>query len=135
MKSWARWGGVALIAGVGLMRSAIIMSVDPPVRPIPSPAQLRLVEMGLSQFLDYNLNAFSGAAHVEHNCAGELGRSPPCLPAKLFNPSNQSTDQWVATAKAFGAGEICLTAVRPVPTCPSCAEIPALTKCGFDAAS
>ena len=134
MKPRAGWRGGVSIAGVWLMCcSAVILSADPPVRPIPSPAQLRLVEMGLSQFLDYNLNAFS-AAHVEHNCAGELGRSPPCLPAKLFNPTNQSTDQWVAAAKAFGAGEICLTAVRPVPTCP-CAEIPVLTKCGFDAAS
>jgi hypothetical protein len=33
-----------------------------------------------------------------------------CLPAKAFNPSNLSTDQWVRTARDMGAGEICLTA-------------------------
>ena len=107
-------GALLIIAGGAA--AAGNMSSDDPGRPIPSPAQLQLVGMGLSQFLDYNLNAFSGADHVEHNCAGELGKSPPCLPAKLFNPTNQSTDQWVAAAKAFGAGEVCLTAVRHVPT-------------------
>ena len=30
--------------------------------------------------------------------------------ASMFNPSNLSTDQWVETAVAFGAGEVCLTA-------------------------
>lgn len=102
--------------GVFIVAGAVVGMDRDPVRPIPSAAQLQLVEMGLSQFLDYNLNAFSGADHVEHNCAGELGKSPPCLPAKLFNPTNQSTDQWVAAAKAFGAGEVCLTAVRHVLT-------------------
>ncbi len=44
---------------------------------------------------------------IEHNCVGD---SPQCIPASVFNPTNLSTDQWVETAVAFGAKEICLTA-------------------------
>jgi imidazole glycerol phosphate synthase subunit HisF len=49
------------------------------------------------------------------------GVNGKCLPAKAFNPSNLSTDQWVRTARDMGAGEICLTAHHEVrePRCPS----------------
>ena len=39
-----------------------------------------------------------------------MGDNPKCIPASAFNPTNLSTDQWVQTAVAFGAKEICLTA-------------------------
>ena len=39
-----------------------------------------------------------------------MGSNPRCIPSTAFNPTNLSTDQWVETAVAFGAKEICLTA-------------------------
>jgi alpha-L-fucosidase len=73
--------------------------------PIPTAAQLRLMrDVGLAQFMHFSVNPWSS---IEHNCVGD---SPECIPAAVFNPTNLSTDQWVETAVAFGAKEICLTA-------------------------
>ena len=72
--------------------------------PAPSAAQLQMMDMGLTQFMHYSVDPWSS---IEHNC---VGSSPNCIPASAFNPSNLSTDQWVAAAVAFGAQEICLTA-------------------------
>eukprot|EP00928_Gymnodinium_smaydae_P044665 TRINITY_DN29797_c0_g1_i1.p1 TRINITY_DN29797_c0_g1~~TRINITY_DN29797_c0_g1_i1.p1 ORF type:complete len:476 (+),score=48.44 TRINITY_DN29797_c0_g1_i1:37-1464(+) len=73
--------------------------------PVPSRNQLRFMEdIGLSQFMHFSVNPWSS---IEHNCVGD---SPKCIPASVFKPTNLSTDQWVQTAVAFGAKEICLTA-------------------------
>ena len=72
--------------------------------PLPSTNQLRLMDMGLSQFMHFSVDPFTS---IEHNCVGTSG---DCVPAAVFNPSNLSTDQWVEAAAAMGAGEICLTA-------------------------
>lgn len=76
--------------------------------PLPSTTQLDILsrERGLSQFMHFSVNQFDVKNHTQHNCVGY----GPCLPASLFNPTNLSTDQWVQTAVAFGAEEICLTA-------------------------
>lgn len=66
--------------------------------------QLRIMDMGLSQFMHFSVDPFTS---IEHNCVGTDGN---CVPASIFNPSNLSTDQWVEAAVAMGAGEICLTA-------------------------
>ena len=47
-------------------------------------------------------------------CSSAAGVNGKCLPAKAFNPTNLSTDQWVRTARDMGAGEICLTAHHEV---------------------
>lgn len=75
---------------------------------LPSALQLALLSRptGLSQFMHFSVNQFDVVNHTQHNCVGY----GPCLPASLFNPTNLSTDQWVETAAAFGAEEICLTA-------------------------
>jgi len=73
--------------------------------PLPSANQLRVMEMGLSQFMHFSVDPFSPG--VQHNC---VGGNPDCIPAAMFNPTNLSTDQWVEAAAAFGAEEICLTA-------------------------
>jgi len=72
--------------------------------PKPTSAQLKMMDMGLSQFMHFSVNPWSS---IEHNC---VGTSPHCIPSGAFNPSNLSTDQWVEAAVAMGAGEICLTA-------------------------
>ena len=82
---------------------------DPLPPPLPSEGQLYVQDLGLSQFMHFSVNPFS--EHTQHNCVNGTGvDAPPCLPAALFNPTNLSTDQWVETAVAFGAKEICLTA-------------------------
>jgi alpha-L-fucosidase len=75
---------------------------------LPSANQLALLSRptGLSQFMHFSVNQFDLVNHTQHNCVGY----GPCLPASLFSPTNLSTDQWVETAAAFGAEEICLTA-------------------------
>jgi hypothetical protein len=70
----------------------------------PTAAQIRMMDMGLSQFMHFSVDPFTS---IEHNC---VGTSSDCIPASTFNPTNLSTDQWVETAVAFGAEEICLTA-------------------------
>eukprot|EP01052_Picozoa_sp_SAG31_P026506 SAG31_NODE_2406_length_5762_cov_6.711107_4_plen_155_part_00 len=75
---------------------------------VPTPRQLEYMDMGFTQFMHFSVTTFGKVAtgrDVEHDCV-----NGKCLPAKAFNPSNISTDQWVRTAKAMGAGEICLTA-------------------------
>ena len=86
----------------------------PMPQPLPSEGQLFVQELGLSQFMHFSVNPFS--KHTQHNCVNGTGvDAPPCLPAALFNPTNLSTDQWVETAVAFGAKEICLTAHHYFP--------------------
>jgi hypothetical protein len=75
-----------------------------PLPPLPTPAQVRMLDNGLSQFMHFSVNPYS---NIEHNCVGTSG---DCIPASVFNPTNLSTDQWVQAAVAFGADEICLTA-------------------------
>ena len=73
----------------------------------PSASQLRMMDdVGLAQFMHFSVDPWSS---IEHNCVGSSGK---CIPASSFNPSNLSTDQWVETAVAFGAKEICLTAAH-----------------------
>jgi len=75
--------------------------------PKPTAEQLSFLDVGLAQFVHYDINPWS-YPHVEHNCA-ETG-TMTCLPASKFNPTNLSTDQWVQAAVDFGAKEVCLTA-------------------------
>lgn len=72
--------------------------------PRPTSAQLKMMEKGLAQFMHFSVDPWSS---IEHNC---VGSNPECIPSTAFNPTNLSTDQWVETAVAFGAKEICLTA-------------------------
>ena len=83
--------------------------------PAPSDAQLKMMDMGLAQFMVRTsqlcffalLNIFLVPQHfsvdpwssIQHNC---VGTDPACIPASKFNPTNLSTDQWVETAVAFG---------------------------------
>jgi alpha-L-fucosidase len=72
--------------------------------PIPSSKQLDFMDVGISQFLCFNIDPFA-TPHVEHNCVS----GPPCLSPELFKPSNLSTDEWVETAMAMGSTELVLT--------------------------
>lgn len=92
--------GVA--AGQDLFLSSMQAKLTQP--PLPTAAQLQMMDMGLSLFVHFSVNPWSS---IEHNCVGE---SPECIPSEAFNPSNLSTDQWVEAAAAMGAGEVCLTA-------------------------
>jgi len=56
---------------------------------------------GFTQFMHFSVTTF---ADEEHNCVHGT-----CLPASDFNPSNADPEQWVLTAKAMGASQICLT--------------------------
>ena len=71
----------------------------------PSAAQSQLMDMGLAQFMHFSVDTFSNG--IEHNC---VGTKSDCIPAAAFNPTDLDTDQWVKSAVAMGAGEICLTA-------------------------
>ena len=54
---------------------------------MPTPAQLRMMDRGLAQFMHFSVDPFTS---IEHNC---VGTSPDCIPASVFNPTNLSTDQ------------------------------------------
>ena len=89
----------SLLGLLGLLGAAVAAP------PLPTAQQLRLMrDVGLAQFMHFSVDPWSS---IEHNCVGD---SPECIPASVFNPTNLSTDQWVETAVAFGAKEICLTA-------------------------
>ncbi len=72
---------------------------------IPTKNQLRLMDVGLTQFMHFSVDPFAG---IQHNCVH--GPTDPCIPAVEFNPTDLSTDQWVEAAASMGAGEIILTA-------------------------
>lgn len=72
--------------------------------PLPTSNQLKAMDIGLAMFIHFSVNPWES---IEHNCVGD---SSDCIPASEFNPTDLSTDQWVETAVAFGAKEICLTA-------------------------
>lgn len=95
--------GCAGTALVVVLTVALVSLPAAQATPRPTDAQLRLMDMGLAQFMHFSLDPWSQT--VQHNCVGS-----PCIPANKFNPSNLSTDQWVQAAVAMGAGEICLTA-------------------------
>lgn len=87
--------------------------LQPPVPlPTPTPRQQRFMQGDWSadkqvigsftQFMHFSVTTFG---NVEHNCV-----DGKCLPASLFNPTNVDPVQWVLTARAMGASEICLTA-------------------------
>eukprot|EP00049_Salpingoeca_infusionum_P003526 m.67473 g.67473 ORF g.67473 m.67473 type:complete len:304 (+) comp12163_c0_seq5:77-988(+) len=77
---------------------------------LTDPRLLDYLDMGLTQFMHFSVTTFG---NIEHDCV-----NGKCLPASMFNPTQMgpdkngitATDQWVLTAKAMGAGEICLTA-------------------------
>jgi len=71
---------------------------------VPSLAQNEMMKMGLAQFMHFSVDPWTS---IEHNC---VGSNPECVPASVFNPTDLSTDQWVESAVAMGAEEICLTA-------------------------
>lgn len=101
-----RCGGAAVLAGVAATVLAVSTGAASAAHPTPVPTQeqVAMMDVGISQFLCYNIDPFA-TPHVEHNCV----KGPPCLSTSLFKPTNQSTDQWVQTAKAMGATELVVT--------------------------
>ncbi|MEG1551022.1 MAG: alpha-L-fucosidase, partial [Oscillospiraceae bacterium] len=66
---------------------------------VPSERQIEVQRDGFNVFIHYGLNTFTGK---------EWGDGK--VPASMFNPTRQNTDQWVETIKNTGAKSIILTA-------------------------
>jgi hypothetical protein len=100
-------------------------SACPPPTPPPAPTPLINDKVyhhiasqfgrGFAMFQHFSVNTFAlnpttpvgnSSKCIEHNC----GNGSSCADPKLFNPTDLNTTQWVNTAKAMGADEICLTA-------------------------
>ena len=71
-----------------------------PLRAVPTPEQLLYQQRELSMFLHFSMCTFSGCE--QNACTSN--------PPSLFDPSSLNATQWVGTAIAFGAKQICLTA-------------------------
>ena len=67
--------------------------------PVPSASQMKYYEQGLSMFIHFGINTFTGAEWGD-------GTEDP----KAFNPTDLDTDQWVQVAQEAGFGRIILTA-------------------------
>eukprot|EP00656_Telonema_subtile_P057992 TRINITY_DN9687_c0_g1_i1.p1 TRINITY_DN9687_c0_g1~~TRINITY_DN9687_c0_g1_i1.p1 ORF type:complete len:107 (+),score=16.25 TRINITY_DN9687_c0_g1_i1:125-445(+) len=91
------------------MRGAALILVWAPLLatsalfPTPSDLQLNYMSHDLTMFMHFGVCTFAGC---EQNCRAD--KTP--YPAELFNPTALDADQWVSTAKALGASELCLTA-------------------------
>ncbi|MEG1835110.1 MAG: alpha-L-fucosidase [Oscillospiraceae bacterium] len=66
---------------------------------VPSERQIEVQRDGFNVFIHYGLNTFTGK---------EWGDGK--VPASMFNPTRQNTDQWVETIKNTGAKSIIFTA-------------------------
>ena len=87
-----------------MLAVSFLLAVTPATASTPTKNQLRLMDVGLTQFMHYSVDPYAG---IQHNC---VHGSTDCIPAAEFNPTDLSTDQWVEAAASMGAGEICLTA-------------------------
>jgi alpha-L-fucosidase len=70
-------------------------------RPLPSANQLKYHEREVSMFMHFSMCTFAGC---EQDTA--CRKNPP----SLFQPNGLNTTQWLETAAALGAQEVCLTA-------------------------
>ena len=66
---------------------------------VPSPRQTAFQEGGFHVFFHYGINTFTNKEWGD-------GKAP----AQLFNPTRQSTDQWMEAVSASGAKGVILTA-------------------------
>jgi len=73
---------------------------SPPLA-VPTAQQLLYQQRELSMFVHFSMCTFTGCEQND-NCHTNL--------PTLFNPSSLNASQWVATAAALGAKEVCLTA-------------------------
>ena len=74
------------------------------MQPIPSPKQLAWQNMELGMFFHLDMFTFKPGWNFRDDPAGGVP------PAEVFNPEKLDTDQWIATAQAFGAKYAVLTA-------------------------
>lgn len=73
--------------------------------PLPSPSQLAWTRSELSLMISYDLiTQLPNVSNPQHFCINAGGDSGfPVPPPSLFNPSNLSTDSWIAAAVAANA--------------------------------
>ena len=76
-----------------------VQGAPEPYGPVPSASQMKYYEQGLSMFIHFGINTFTGAEW------GDGSENP-----KDFNPSDLDTDQWISVAKEMGFGRVILTA-------------------------
>jgi hypothetical protein len=83
---------------------AAAAAVDQPPRGLPTGNQLVYGDREVSMFIHFSMCTFAPNGGCEQDTA--CRSNPP----SLFNPTALNTTQWLATAKAMGAKEVCLTA-------------------------
>ena len=94
--------------------------------PMPNPRQLAFMESEMVQFMHFGIPTFwdapesflRGSNPTFHDCSStsvdnhtnQTGAYWPCLDPIIFAPADLDADAWMASAKAMGMKEICLTA-------------------------
>ena len=86
-------------AGTQMLLALAIVAIAAP--PVPTDIQTAYQEREVSQFMHFSMCTYAGC---EQDTACQTNKP------ELFNPVDLDTDQWIATAKALGAKQICLTA-------------------------
>ena len=79
---------------------AAALAAAVPSHAVPTPAQLLYQQRELSMFLHFSMCTFAGCE--QNTCDAN--------PPSLFDPGALDATQWVETAVALGAKQICLTA-------------------------
>lgn len=90
-----------LAAGAAALCLPAAALAQSPAGRVPTPEQLSYQRKEVSMFMHFSMCTFAGC---EQDTA--CRKNPP----SLFAPTALNTTQWVATAAALGAKEICLTA-------------------------
>jgi hypothetical protein len=72
----------------------------------PSAAQQLYMDDQVGALISFNMVTFTGAS--EASCPGGNPDTQSVPPVDTFNPTSLDTDQWVASARAFGARHIYL---------------------------
>jgi len=93
---------VTLLFFLGYCGSAYFVSAQS--SRVPTPEQLQYQGMQVSMFIHFSMCTFAPNGGCEQDTACRTN------PPSLFNPTNLNTTQWMETAKALGAKEVCLTA-------------------------
>ena len=72
----------------------------------PSAVQQLYMDDQVGALISFNMVTFTGAS--EASCPGGNPGTQSVPPVDTFNPTSLDTDQWVASARAFGARHIYL---------------------------
>ena len=93
-----------LLLSLALLPFLLTSTAQLPSPTLPTQMQLEYQKRDVAMFIHFSMCTFApgGGCEQDTNCTANR--------PSLFNPEHVNTTQWLETAKAMGAKEVCLTA-------------------------